>query len=178
MSRRAATSALVGIFTLLIALAIFVVRPPTPPPVAVTFVGITNSPSNARLAEFRIFNRSVLQVARNGYCRLDGEIVDIPPTRILAAGASEIVRVPFSKHRDDAVRDVRFNGVRDFQSFESIIDRLIVWLGAVGIKLDVLDMSERRRWEVKVEFRDHLHSTAGGSDRTQMTREAETDSRK
>lgn len=153
MSRRAAIAAWVGIFTLLMALAIFVVLHPTPPPVVVAFVGITNSPSSARLAEFRIFNRSALQVARNGYCRLDGEIVDIPPTRVLAAGVSEIVRVPFSQHGDDAGRDVRFNGVRDFQSFESIIDRLKIWLDVVGIKLDVLDMSERRRWEVKVEFR-------------------------
>lgn len=161
MFRKINLAVFLGGLILLIALANFVVHRHLPPPVVVTLIGLSNSTSGMVLAQFRVANQSSIQIARNGYCRLDGNVVDIPPTRTLTAGTSEIVSVPLPSHYNDPMTEIRFNGVRDFHPMESIIDRIKDWLKAAGLDLAVLDLSERRRWDAGVTFRREAISHGG-----------------
>jgi hypothetical protein len=153
MNRKMAISAAVGIAVLIIALLAFGASRPIAPPAVVSLIGFTNSPSGGRIARFQLHNQSMLRIARNGYCRLDGRVVDIPPTKTLEPGDTEIVELPLVSRSGGTVEVVRFNGVRDFMSLELAISNVEDWLKKQGWNAAWLDTAERRRWEVGVEFR-------------------------
>jgi hypothetical protein len=153
MNRKMAISAAVGIAVLIIALLAFGASRPIAPPAVVGLIGFTNSASGGRIGRFQIHNQSALQIARNGYCRLDGRVVDIPPTKTLEPGDTEIVELPLDSRPGGTVEVVRFNGVRDFMSLELAISNVEDWLKKQGWNAAWLDTAERRRWEVGLEFR-------------------------
>jgi hypothetical protein len=153
MNRKMAISAAVGIAVLIIALLAFGASRPIAPPAVVSLIGFTNSASGGRIGRFQIHNQSALQIARNGYCRLDGRVVDIPPTKTLEPGDTEIVELPLDSRPGGTVEVVRFNGVRDFMSLELAISNVEDWLKKQGWNAAWLDTAERRRWEVGLEFR-------------------------
>ena len=148
-----AISAAVGIAVLIIALLAFGASRPIAPPAVVSLIGFTNSASGGRIGRFQIHNQSALQIARNGYCRLDGRVVDIPPTKTLEPGDTEIVELPLVSRSGGTVEVVRFNGVRDFMSLELAISNVEDCLKKQGWNAAWLATAERRRWEVGVEFR-------------------------
>jgi hypothetical protein len=153
MNRKMAISAAVGIAVLIIALLAFGASRPIAPPAVVSLFGFTNSASGGRIGRFQIHNQSALRIARNGYCRLDGRVVDIPPTKTLEPGDTEIVELPLDSRPGGTVEVVRFNGVRDFMSLELAISNVEDWLKKQGWNAAWLDTAERRRWEVGLEFR-------------------------
>lgn len=153
MNRKIAISAAVGIIVLIVALLAFGASRPIAPPAVVSLIGFTNSPSGGRIARFQIRNQSKLRIARNGYCRLDRQVVDIPPTKTLEPGDAEIVELPLVSRSGGTVEVVRFNGVRDFMSLELAISNVEDWLKKQGWNAAWLDTAERKRWEVGVEFR-------------------------
>ena len=113
MNRKMAISAAVGITVLIVALLAFRAIRPIAPPAVVSLIGFTNSPSGGRIARFQLHNQSMLRIARNGYCRLDGRAVDIPLTKTLEPGDTEIVELPLASRSGGTVEVVRFNGVRE-----------------------------------------------------------------
>ncbi len=153
MPRKTLISAAVGFTVLIVATLPFFASRPIVPPAVVSLIGFTNSPSGGRIARFQIRNQSKLRIARNGYCRLDRQVVDIPPTKTLEPGDAEIVELPLVSRSGGTVEVVRFNGVRDFMSLELAISNVEDWLKKQGWNAAWLDTAERRRWEVGVEFR-------------------------
>jgi hypothetical protein len=163
MNRKMAISAAVGIIVLIVALLAFGASRPIAPPAVVSLIGFTNSPSVGRIARFQLHNQSMLRIARNGYCRLDGRVVDIPPTKTLAAGSSEVIEVPVDSSSGGPVKTVHFNGVRDFMSLELAISNVEDWLKKQGWNAAWLDTAERRRREVGVKFRIDTPSSVPSS---------------
>ncbi len=158
-----AISAAVGITVLIVALLAFGASRPIAPPAVVSLIGFTNTPSGGRIARFQLHNQSMLRITRNGYCRLDGRVVDIPPTKTLEPGDTEIVELPLVSRSGGTVEVVRFNGVRDFMSLELAISNVEDWLSKLGWNAGWLDTAERRRWDVGVEFRIDIPSAASSS---------------
>lgn len=155
MSRKQAIATVAGLLLAVAVIVFFAAGRPTAPPVTVSLIGLTNSAAHGiRIARFQIHNRSGQRIARNGYCRVHGDVVDIPPTKTLLAGESELVEVPITSHSGQSVSEVRFNGVRDLSSQEAVRDDFKSWLRRRGINWDWLDTAKRRRWEVSHEFRD------------------------
>lgn len=119
----------------------------------VSFIGFTNSATGLRFGLFRITNPLDLRIARNGYCRFRGDVVDIAPTRNLEPGKSHTVEVPLAGILPNEEYEITFNGVRDFDRIDNLFALAGGLLQRVGIHWQWLDMGERRRWEARCEFR-------------------------
>ena len=130
------------------------------PAATVTFVGITHASNGVRIGKFRITNQSGLRIARNGYCRLDGRTVDIFPTVNLEAGEAHTVDVPLSGTPKAEGDEIIFNGVRDLNQTEALLDLADQLLQRVGLHWRWLDTAERRKWEARCGFNGSTHAPA------------------
>ena len=138
------------ILAAVILIALLLMRSGQSSAATVSFLGFTNSATGERIGLFRITNQLAIRIARNGYCRFGGHVVDVMPTMNLDPGDSHTVEVPLPGVLQEAEYRVTFNGVRDLGPIDNLFDLAGALLHDAGLNWR---WPERRRWESTCEFK-------------------------
>jgi hypothetical protein len=162
MNARRWSSAIIALACLLIALVLFLPgKTEASSPAAIRFIGFKQAADATHLALFEIENRFNRAIARNGYCWVNGTVpdigtygatVDIPPSRRLNPGESEILEIPLrlgERPLDPAsVRFVRIHGVRSLSVIEDLREIAGELLSRVGIRKPGFEA--QNAWEIQI----------------------------